>query len=132
MIRILLLCCISALLAAACKKNDHPVPWPDGLYKGSFQRLHVPGNGIAEVSLEFRYPNWSGSSNLPKYPALGKGKYSYTDQTFTVENISPWTADFDWTLIFNGAYIDRVEGDSLVITKSYGDGAIDLYKLKKQ
>lgn len=132
MFRLLFLISASALLLVSCRKTDHPVPWPDGLYKGSFQRLHVPGYGIAEVSLEFKYPNWIGSSNLPKYPALGKGKYSYANEVFTVENLSVWTAEFDWTLIFNGAYIDRVEGDSLVITKSYGDGAIDLYKLKKQ
>lgn len=132
MVRFHYLSCTVLLLLSACTKTTTPAPWPDGLYKGSFQRLHAPGLGIAEVSLEFHYPNWTGTSNLPKYPALNKGKYRYTKDGFTVQNESVWTAEFDWTLIFNGAYIDRVEGDSLVFTKSYGDGKIDLYKLKKQ
>jgi hypothetical protein len=69
---------------------------------------------------------------VAKYPALGKGTFRYVDDALAVQNESPWTAEFDWTLIFSGSYIDRAEGDSLVITKSYADGKIDLYKLKKQ
>ncbi|MBC6492656.1 hypothetical protein ACFSQD_18200 [Flavihumibacter stibioxidans] len=122
------------LLLAACHKCTEPPPnIPAGTYKGSFQRLHQENSPIAEVSITFNYPAWSGTSSILNYPALGSGTFSYPDDSyFTFNNTFQWTTDFDHTLILHGDYIDQVKGDSLFITKSYGNGWIDVYKLQKQ
>ena len=120
-------------VATACKKDDNnPSNFLNGTYKGSFKRYHQAGSQEAQVTLEFNYPNWTGTSNIDKYPALNKGKYTYDDYVLNFTNTSAWTADFDWTFILNGAYIEHMEGDSLRITRSYPNGEIDVYRLKKQ
>ena len=117
----------------SCKKDKHDShDFLNGTYKGTFKRYHQAGSQEALVTLEFNYPNWTGSSNMDKYPALNKGRYSYDDYVLSFTNTAVWTADFDWTLILNGVYLEHLEGDSLRITKSYGNGEIDVYRLKKQ
>jgi hypothetical protein len=79
------------------------------------------------------FPNFSGSSDIPKYPAIGQGTYySDNDANLRFTNQSLFTADFDWSLILNGDYITTMTGDSLVFSKSYPNGWVDVYKLKKQ
>ncbi|KYP12988.1 hypothetical protein, partial [Flavihumibacter sp. CACIAM 22H1] len=105
----------------------------EGAYSGTFKRYHDPVNKTAAIRLVFEKNTWTGTSNLPHYPALHKGNYRITESSsFYVENTAGWTADFDWTLILDGNYILHQVGDSLVFTKSYGNGNVDVYKLKKQ
>jgi hypothetical protein len=116
----------------ACEKDSDSKNFPNGIYKGTFKRYNVAGSQQAQVTINFDYPNWSGSSSIPRYPALGKGTFYSDNEVLKFDNTSVWTADFDWTLILDGAYIENRNGDSLIFTKSYGDGAVDVYKLKKQ
>lgn len=124
---------ISCIILAACKKkNEDKASLLNGSYKGTFKRYNQPGSQEANVTLHLDYPIWHGASDKEKYPALCNGKFSYKDFTLNFENSCVWSADFDWTLILDGFYIDRKEGDSLIFSKSYGDGTVDVYKLKKQ
>lgn len=125
---------LSILLFVACDKDDEKTlkPFPDGVYKGTFKRHNIPGSATAEVTITFNYPNWNGTSNIANYPAICNGIYNYENYQLKFSNKCFFTADFDWTLILDGGYIDRIEGDSLVFSKSYGDGAVDVYRLKKQ
>jgi hypothetical protein len=104
----------------------------NGTYKGTFKRYHQGNGEVSEVTLVLDYPNWSGSSSIAKYPALNQGTFSYDDYILSFRNTSVWTAEFDWTFILNGNYQDSQTGDSLIFTRSYGNGAIDVYKLEKQ
>lgn len=129
----LILLCFTLSLTA-CSKSSGTFSTPaKGVYSGSFQRMNQANSPIATVSIHFNFPNWSGNSNINKYPALGAGTFSYRDNAyFSFSNTTAWTDDFDHTLILQGNYIDQVKGDSLFITKSYGNGWVDVYKLKKQ
>ncbi|ULQ52869.1 hypothetical protein [Flavihumibacter fluvii] len=116
----------------ACSKSTSRHPGlPDGTYTGTFQRLHQENSQLAAVSIKFDFPNWTGYSNINRYPALGSGTFRYLNDALTFENAGVWTADFDWTLILKDAYIDQVKDDSLIFSKSYGNGWIDIYRLKK-
>lgn len=112
------------------KTNDAP---PNGKYSGTFKRYNQAEDITANISLVFLNNGWTGTSNLDHYPALSKGTWSIHDQAvLDFENTSIWTADFDWTLILDGKYILHRNDDSLVFTKSYGNGGVDVYKLRKQ
>lgn len=127
--RILILLTMVGILA--CDKPRDADPFPHGTYKGTFKRYNQENSPEANVTIRFLYPNWEGSSSHEKYPALGKGTYALKDDALQFNNESVWTADFDWTLILDGMYLDRAEEDSLVFTKSYSNGWVDVYKLKK-
>lgn len=117
---------------SSCEKecgNDKSL---NGLYKGTFKRYNVHNAPEAEIQLSLKYPDWSGSSNINKYPALGNGSFSTGDGTLKFRNRTVWTADFDWTFILDGTYLDQSHGDSLIFTRSYPGGGVDVYRLKKQ
>ncbi|ULQ56650.1 hypothetical protein KJS94_00375 [Flavihumibacter rivuli] len=119
-------------IASGCSKSDtSPAAVYNGSYSGTFQRMNLPGAPIANITLSLNYPSFTGSSDISHYPAIGKGRFTLKNEALFFTNESPWTADFDWTLILDKAYIDQVKGDSLIFTKSYGNGWVDVYKLKK-
>jgi hypothetical protein len=112
------------------KANNAPL---NGRYSGTFKRYNQAEDITANVSLFFLNNGWTGNSNLDHYPALSKGTWSINEQEAVIfDNTSTWTADFDWTLILDGIYILHRNDDSLVFTKSYGNGGVDVYKLRKQ
>lgn len=121
-----------AIGISSCKKETDKGNELNGTYKGTFKRYNVQGAQEAQVELVFNYPNWTGTSSIQKYPALSNGTFSYKDYELKFKNGSAWTADFDWTFILDGNYLDHPSGDSLTITRSYGNGAVDVYKLKRQ
>lgn len=130
---------ISALVAllVACNKSnntmDTPLSPPQGaVYKGTFRRVGTGNEFISAVSLAFMGNGWTGTSQFQKYPALCNGTYRGNDHELIFENGCVWTAEFDWTLILAGSYQLTVDGDSLVLLKSYGAGFSDVYRLKKQ
>lgn len=117
-----LLILLALISIVACDKPRDAKPFPNGTYTGTFMRYNQPGSQEAEVTLKFLYPEFEGRSNLDRYPAMGKGKYAMKDNALQFANETVWTADFDWTLILDGMYIDQAAGDSLVFTKSYPNG----------
>lgn len=122
---------VTTLFACSKSAADNPY-FPDGIYTGTFQRMHQENSPLASVTINFNFPDWTGASNINHYPALGNGTFKYVNDALTFENGSVWTADFDWTLILKDSYIDRIKGDSLIFIKSYSNGWVDVYKLKKQ
>jgi hypothetical protein len=117
----------------SCKKNDNnQVIKLSGTYSGTFQRK-VSGTGaVSNVSLSFSDGTWNGESQVVKYPALNNGSFSVNGNKINFKNESVWTAEFDWSLILNGDYDIKISGNAVTITKTYGNGMTDIYKLVKQ
>ena len=124
---------IASLLAISCDKHDVATPSIlSGNYAGTFQRERgIAKDPVANVSLTFNAANFSGTSDLTKYPAICNGRYSITADTIHFQNQCVWTADFDWSLILNGKYSFKTIGDSLEIKRVYPGQTRDIYKLKK-
>jgi hypothetical protein len=102
---------VLALLAfvtviAACKKNNNDSQMTadlHGRFKGSFYRT---GNvDTAQVNIFFQNDNsFTGSSDKTNYPAICGGSFQANGTNLTVDDTCSWTANFDWTLIFDGNY----------------------------
>ena len=121
------------LFAVSCKKTSSDAVIPEGTYVGTFQRLTSEGGQLSNVTITFSENNWTGQSQLAKYPALCRGAYKaggYNKVTF--ENACPWTAEFDWTLILSGEYKLSLRGNTIEISKEYNGAFKDIYKLTKQ
>jgi hypothetical protein len=120
------------LVVTGCRKD--PLAHLEGDYKGSFQR-QVPGSGIplrSHVSLHFSQNHYSGSSDINRYPALCQGQYEFEGSELHITSSCFYTADFDWTLIFNGSYQYQFEGSTLRLWKDLPNGTRDLYSLERQ
>ena len=116
------------LVIGGCQKST-PLPELDGTYTGTFQR--EPGGQIAQVSLLFSGKEYSGTSQIRKYPALCTGTYEVTsDNKIKFTNDCIWTAEFDWTLILSGEYNLRVKGDTVEMVRQRGTER-DIYRLRK-
>ncbi|NVO84379.1 hypothetical protein [Hymenobacter terrestris] len=119
------------LLTTSCKKTE-PSVIPEGTYIGTFQRLTSAGGAISNVTITFSDGNWSGESQVQKYPALCSGTYTIKGNTINFENACPWTAEFDWTLILSGEYKLVSNGSKLEFTRDLGADSEDVYKLLKK
>tara|TARA_R110002124_G_scaffold214111_3_gene380152 strand:- start:66 stop:443 length:378 start_codon:yes stop_codon:yes gene_type:complete len=109
----------------SCNNDDeNPQTEINGEYVGIFER----GGNNSSVELTFNNGNWSGESEIVKFPALCNGTYSNSGNVITFENACPWTAEFDWTLILGGEWNYSLNGNSLILTKTNGDK----YTLTKQ
>ena len=121
-------------LISCSKNNDCSSNSISGRYTGTFKRYNTSVDKTAQVSIDFNKAIWTGSSEFPTYPALNTGTFSlaHNNETISFKNKAGWTADFDWTFILDGNFILHKNNDSLVFTKSYGNGAVDVYKLAKE
>ena len=116
------------LVTGSCKKSA-PTPDLNGTYTGTFQR--EPGGRMSQVSLVFSDGEWSGTSQISKYPALCSGTYEVTSNDKIIfTNGCIWTAEFDWALILGGEYDLKAEGNTIDIIKQSGNGR-DIYRLSK-
>lgn len=118
--------------ANSCKKANEAVPNLDGTYKGTFQRKAAGQGTVSNVTLKFSAANWSGESQTARYPALNSGTFGIKGDSISFKNSNMWTADFDWTLILNGGYQLKSSGKSVIISKTYSNGNVDVYTLNKQ
>lgn len=125
---------VMLMFIACSKNNDDPSKTISGRYTGTFKRYNTNVDKTAQVSIDFNKNNWNGSSDFPTYPALNTGTFTLenNNETINFKNKAGWTADFDWTYILDGKFILHKNNDSLVFTKSYGNGAVDVYKLAKE
>ncbi|MBC7946501.1 MAG: hypothetical protein H7Y42_01375 [Chitinophagaceae bacterium] len=100
-----------------------------GRYRGTFVRT---GLDTAEVRFFFKNDGtYDGSSSSPRYPYICAGTFSENGKTLIVEDTCSWTADFDWTLIFDGTWNISHESDIKVrIWRTNGD-ITDEYVLTK-
>jgi len=121
--RILIL--IGILITAFACNNDDDIPSNiDGKYIGIFER----NGNTSNVELNFNRGTFSGESETIKFPAICNGNYSISDSSIEFENLCPWTAEFDWSLIISGSWDYSLEDNTLTMTKSNGDK----YILSKQ
>jgi len=110
---------------------------PDGTYFGTYNRQFVwADSDTANITITFSGNQWSGSSNIEKYPALCNGIYSIIGDSINFENTCEWTADFDWSLILSGKYILIRSGDTIEFINDHrsatSDTYVDIYKISKQ
>ena len=105
----------------------------NGTYIGTFQRSN---NNTANITIIIDSNNWSGISNLEKYPALCNGTYSIIGDSILFTNDCVWTTEFDWSLILKGKYEFKEDGNTIEISKKYyseGDVTdIDKYIITRQ
>jgi hypothetical protein len=113
------------LMFAACEKdknNDTAAPENNlyGRFGGTFYRTGSPDS--AEVSILFKTDNtFEGSGNASRYPAICGGSFQQDGSVLTVNDTCTWTADFDWTLIFDGTYnINFTSENSVRIWRTNG------------
>ena len=128
---------IFALLSVSCESDHNNSEMPSGIYSGTFQRQLAFGGGeIANVSITFSEKTWIGQSDRSKYPALCHGTFSLNNAKIIFTSECAWTADFDWSLILDGAYDFTLNGKQILITKGYSgpsaDAWTDKYILTKQ
>ena len=114
--RILIL--IGVLITAfACNNDDDIQSNIDGEYIGIFER----NGNTSNVQLNFNKGTFSGESEIIKFPAICNGNYSISDSSIEFENLCPWTAEFDWSLIISGSWDYSLADNTLTMTKSNGD-----------
>ncbi|PWJ42682.1 hypothetical protein [Sediminitomix flava] len=106
------------ILLFACEEKSKQQPITEGTYIGTFSRNGTYSN----VSLTLRGGEFSGESDLLKFPAICVGRYIVRDNSI-IEFIDDcvWTADFDWRLILYGEWKYSYENDILIIVNSIGD-----------
>lgn len=115
-----------------CSKTSNISSEFQGTYKGTFKRN--TSSIISNVTLNFSNTNFSGTSDVSRYPAISMGNYQVMNDSMRFSDASIWTADFDWTFILDGKYKMILKNDSLFMTRRY-NGIVfteDVYKLKKQ
>jgi len=117
---------LGIILIMSCNQNDDENPQPEinGEYIGIFER----NGNTSNVELNFTNGIYSGESETVKFPAICNGNYSISNNSIEFENVCPWTADFDWTLILSENWNYTLESNTLIMTKSNGDK----YTLTKQ
>jgi hypothetical protein len=133
--RLVTLClALLVLVVIGCKKSNETKEF-EANYKGTY--IRTSGNPLADpiqstITINFTKNTFSGSSNVPKYPALCKGSFTISQSKIDVINDCYFTADFDWSYIFKGEYSYEQSGNQLRIWRTYPDGSTDLYELTKE
>jgi len=101
---------------------------PDGTYKGTFQRELVwSASRTANIELIFTSNQWSGSSDIEKYPAFCHGTYSINKDTIIFVNQCFWTAEFDWSLMLAGKYVLKPSGNTIEFSRDYRSSTSDTF-----
>lgn len=128
-----ILCIAVTLFAlASCQKNDtgdNSRNKLSGRYAGIFSRT---GMDTVAVTISFKENgSFEGSGEISTYPALCKGHFREEDNKLMVDDSCTWTANFDWSLIFDGNYIlERKNDRTIRIWRTTGT-ANDEYVLEK-
>ncbi|WP_241077729.1 hypothetical protein [Flavimarina sp. Hel_I_48] len=118
-----LLLCMATLVG--CDSDDDSVNYNlEGNYTGVFER----NDSVSNVQLSLKNATFSGESEVQKFPAICRGAFIVSGSSVTFENVCPWTAEFDWTLILNGSWNIDFEDNNLILTNKFGDR----YLLTKQ
>ena len=120
------------LVVSACKKNDDDSPAYElsGRFRGTFNRSGNPDT--AQVSFNFK-PDMSfdGTGGASYYPAICAGSFQRNNNTLVVNDSCAWTANFDWSLIFDGNYnINFTSENSVRIWRTNG-AVTDEYLLNR-
>ena len=121
-----------AVVFFSCQKNssdDSSANEIYGRYTGTFNRT---GGDTVNVSLFFKNNNtFEGSGNRLNYPALCGGNFSRSGTDLAVDDTCAWTANFDWTLIFDGNYKVNFTGANSVRIWRTNGAVTDEYLLTR-
>jgi hypothetical protein len=134
LLRIILVSPLVLLLACEGREEEVFINGSlSGTYTGTFLRTSpLIRYQPSEVTITFEGNRFSGSSSIPKYPAICRGTYSISQSTITFADECFWTADFDWNLILSGSFSITLSGDELVLERSYGEFDHDRYVLRRK
>lgn len=122
------------LILFACNKNDNNDNSGEdnrlaGRYRGTFSRS---GMDTVDVSFFFRENNtYEGTGGPMNYPAICNGTFQRNGNDLAVNDLCPWTANFDWTLIFDGNYTIDFTGENKVRIWRASGAVIDEYRLNR-
>jgi hypothetical protein len=120
------------LLSSVIMGCDKEVVSPEGEYVGTFTRSSLNANTVtSNVTLNISENKYNGTSDRKNYPAICKGTLDFKGSVLTVTPDCMFTADFDWTLIFEGDYEVETDRDILRLIKRYPNNVADVYNLKK-
>jgi len=124
---------ISILFASflfACKKSsgDNPNELL-GRYKGTFNRT---GMDTAQISIYFKDDGrFDGAGGPLNYPSICGGHFQQNGNNLAADDTCIWTANFDWTLIFDGNYTITVTGENSVRIWRTNGAVTDEYLLNR-
>ena len=121
------------LVLAACEKsnnNDNPAANElYGRYRGTFNRT---GMDTANVSLYFKEAaSFEGTGGALNYPSICSGSFQVSGNSLVVNDTCAWTANFDWTLIFDGNYNINFTGENSVRIWRTNGAVTDEYLLNR-
>jgi hypothetical protein len=121
------------LVISACKKNNNndnqPTHELSGRYTGTFNRT---GMDTADISFFFNEDkSYEGTGGTLNYPAICSGNFQQTGNNLVVNDTCAWTANFDWTLIFDGTYEISFPGENAVRIRRTNGAATDEYLLRR-
>ena len=121
-----------SLLLFTCRKSENSRGVPPGfagIYMGIFHRT---GMDTVQVSISFLDDNtFRGSGGRANYPAICRGQYALSGNSLMIGDQCNWTADFDWSLIFNGNYTIDFTGQNGIRIWRTSAGITDEYVLGK-
>jgi hypothetical protein len=117
------------VLIAGCEKDEETSnKIIAGNYEGTFQREWVWAESeTVNVTFTFSSNEWSGSSEIYKYPALSYGTYSIIGDSIIFTSGGAWSTEFDWSLILSGKYALTVNDDRIEFTRDNRGATSDTY-----
>jgi hypothetical protein len=113
----LLICAVSLLLSACSDLALDPSSF-DGTYRGTFTITHA--NGLVEtgsVTFTFSGEQYCCIPEKQYLPPSGAGCFQLIGRTMKLRDTMMHTAEFDWTLILNGAFSFTYDGVHLVLVQ---------------
>ena len=124
---------VSVLVAGilfACKKSES-ANYSElyGRYRGTFNRT---GMDTTEVNIFFKDDGrFEGTGGPLNYPSICGGRFDRSGSSLAVDDTCTWTANFDWTLIFDGNYNINFTGENSVRIWRTNGAATDEYLLNR-
>jgi hypothetical protein len=127
--------CFIALVICGCNKKNDNSPALSGKYSGKFIYTNnsiADSHGEANADITFTNGKYIETNGIYPPPATTSGSYQLKADsiTFATANVVPLTLPGSLILL-NGTYQYHYEGDSLIVTKTYGQSSFNQYRLKK-
>jgi hypothetical protein len=120
------------LVLSACEKSNNDNSEANelyGRYRGTFNRS---GMDTAQVSFFFKEDKtFEGTGGPLNYPSICSGTYLQNGNSLVVNDTCAWTANFDWTLIFDGNYDINFTGQNSVRIWKTNGAVTDEYLLTR-
>lgn len=121
----------------ACKKSGSPEIKLSWTYSGTFKRYVGISAPAAAVQITFSGNTFTGESDSLHYPDICHGNYEIiqnNQDSISFKNLCFFPANFPWSLVLSGQYKMVQKGDSLYISRLFGDFVYeeDVYSLRRQ